>query len=97
MSTPIASASPYRMAITSAVVQQVIVLVLASMILDGGDLLAFCLVACLAFWVGVVFIRLRRGQTPTKMDLILIRSSYLLLCIITFFVVHLVWRLRGVI
>ena len=97
MSTPIAPASPYRTAITSTVVQQVIVLVLAAMLLDGGDLLMFCLVACLAFWVGVTFIRVHRGQTPTKMDLILIRSSYLLLCIITFFVVHLVWKLRGMI
>jgi len=97
MGIPIPSTSPYRTAITSAVVQQVIVLVLAALILDGGDLLMFCLVACLAFWAGVVFIRVRRGQTPTKTDLILIRSSYLLLCIITFFVVHLVWKLRGLI
>src|SRR5262245_20396287 len=97
MSNTIASTSPYRAAITSAIVQQVIVLVLASLILDGGDLLMFCLVACLAFWTGVIFIRVRRGQTPTKIDLLLIRSSYLLLCIITFFAVHLVWKLRGLI
>ena len=92
-----APTSPYRAAITSAIVQQVIVLVLASLILDGGDLLMFCLVACLAFWVGVAFVRVRRGSTPTKTDLILIRSSYLLLCIITFFLVHLIWKLRGLI
>jgi hypothetical protein len=97
MNIPIASSLSYRNAITSAIVQQVIVLVLTSLILDGGDLLMFCLVACLAFWAGVAFIRLRRGQTPTKTDLILIRSSYLLLCVITFFVVHLVWKLRGLI
>jgi len=60
------------------------VLVLAAGILDGGNLLMFCLVACLAFWTGVVLIRMRRGRTPTKIDLMLICSSYLLLCIITF-------------
>ena len=97
MSDTVASTSPYRAAITSAIVQQVIVLVVASLILDGGDLLMFCLVACLAFWTGVIFIRVRRGHAPTKIDLILIRSSYLLLCIITFFAVHLAWKLRGLI
>lgn len=97
MGIPIVSTSPYRNAIISAIVQQVLVLVLASLILDGGDLLMFCVVACLAFWSGFVFIRVRRGQTPTKIDLILIRASYLALCIITFLVVHLVWKLRGLI
>ena len=97
MASPVASTSPYRNAITSAIVQQLIVLVLAAGILDGGDILSFCLVALLAFWIGVVFIRVRRGQTPTKLDLILIRSSYLLLCVVTFAVVYCVWKLKGLI
>ncbi|MGZ4971382.1 MAG: hypothetical protein ACXWDN_01375 [Limisphaerales bacterium] len=97
MSTSTPAASPYKSAVRSAVVQQVIVLVLASMILDGGDILTFCLVACLAFWVGFAFIRVRRGRMPTKIDLTLIRGSYLLLCLITYAVVYLVWKSKGLI
>jgi hypothetical protein len=87
--------SPYREPTESAVVQQVIVLVLAAGILDGGDLFRICLIAAVAFWVGVVLIRRHRPQAPTKLDLMLIRGGYLVLCIMSFFLVQLFWKLRG--
>jgi hypothetical protein len=87
--------SPYRHATRSALVQQALILVLAGMILDGGDVLQICLAALLAFWAGVAFIRWRRPQAPTKLDLVLIEGGYLAICVVTFFAVHFAWYLRG--
>jgi hypothetical protein len=87
--------SPYRHATRSALVQQVLILVLAGMILDGGDILQICVAALLAFWCGVAVIRWRRPQAPTRLDLILIEGSYVVLCVVAFFAVHFAWHLRG--
>ncbi len=87
--------SPYREAIKSALLQQGIVLVFTAGILDGGDLFRICLIALIAFWTGVGLIRRHRPKSPTRLDLILIRGSYLMLCILAFFLVHVSWRLRG--
>lgn len=87
--------SPYKESIKSALVQQGFVLVLAACIIDGGDIFKICFIAFIAFWVGVFLVRRRRPQTPTKLDLIFIRGSYLPLCAVTFFLVHFFWRLRG--
>jgi hypothetical protein len=92
MNTP----SPYRGAIKLALAQQCTVLVLASMILDGGDIFNICLIAFIAFWAVVGFIRWRRPHAPTKLDLIFIQASYLLLCILTFFLVNFFWKGRGI-
>jgi len=87
--------SCYRNASTSALVQQGIVLVLAALNLDGGDLLRICLIAFVAFWIGVGFMRRHRPQAPARLALICIHAGYLPLCIVTFFLVHWFWKLRG--
>ena len=87
--------SPYRHAFKSALVQQGLILVLAAPILDGGDLLNVCLVAFIAFWIGVGLIRLRCNAAPTRLDLILIEGASLPLCVIAFFAVHFFWTLKG--
>ena len=89
------NASPYRHATKSALVQQVLILILAGMILDGGDVFQICIAALLAFWGGVAVIRWRRPRTPTRLDLILIKSGYVVLCVVTFLAVHFAWYLRG--
>lgn len=89
------ASSPHKPAIKSALLQQVIILILAASILDGGDLFSICLIALVAFWAGVILIRRRRPQTPTRIDLFMIRGSYIPLCVITFFLVDWFWRLRG--
>src|SRR6266403_18884 len=89
------SASSYRHATRSALVQQVLILVLAGMILDGGDILQICVAALLAFWGGVAVIRWHRPHAPTKLDLVLIEGGYVVLCVMTFLAVHLAWYLRG--
>jgi len=86
--------SPLRAAIHSALVQQAIVLLLASMILDGGLLAQICGFAFAAFWAAVGLLKIRRNSFPTKIDLALIRCGYLLVCLISFLVASFVWHLR---
>jgi len=78
-----------------ALAQQGTVLVMASMILDGGDIFSICLIAFIAFWAVVGLIRWHRPHKPTKLDLIFIRASYLPLCILAFFLVDYFWKRRG--
>jgi hypothetical protein len=75
---------PFRNTINFAVAQQIIILVMTSLILDGGDSFRICGVAALAFWAGVGTIRFRR-QIPTKGDIIFIKGVYLPLCFLSGF------------
>jgi hypothetical protein len=86
--------SPYRDAVKFALAQQLIILVLAALILDAGETGEICLSAALVFWIGFLIIRIRRRSRPTTIDLILIRAGYIPLCVLTWFVVHLIWHLR---
>lgn len=95
MSMHATAPSPYRHAVRSAAVQQVIILILAGMILDGGETGRICLFAAVAFWGGVAVIRLRRRTLPTKVDLTLIEGGYIVLCVIAYFLTHWIWHLRG--
>ena len=52
--------SPFNRAIRWAGIQQVIVLVLAATILDGGHIVRICLIAALAHWGAILFIGVRR-------------------------------------
>jgi hypothetical protein len=79
----------------SAFVQQAVILVLAGMILDGGLIAQMCFYAFAAFWGGVAVILFRRRQSPTKLDLVLVRGGYLLVCIISFFLTQAIWHWRG--
>jgi hypothetical protein len=93
MDTHIAPA--YQRAKTFALVQQAIVLFLSALILDGGDVFHTCLGALAAFWIGAAIIGVRRPQTPTRLDLALIRFGYIPLCILAYLSTQFVWRLRG--
>ncbi len=85
----------YEGAKTFALVQQSIVLLLSSLVLDGGDVFHACLVALLAFWVGAIIIGVRRPQTPTRCDLVVIRYGYIPLCILFYRSMQYIWRLKG--
>ena len=72
-------ASEYRPAVTSAVIQQLIFVVLGALTLDGGYLGQACCVTAIAHWSVILLIVLRRPFLPTKVDLIVIRNAFLLL------------------
>jgi hypothetical protein len=74
---------------------QIPILVLASMVLDGGAIAQVCFYALVAFWVGVVVLHFRRRGVLSRVDLLLIRWGYILACIISFFITRWIWQLRG--
>jgi hypothetical protein len=78
-----------------ALIQQAIVLVLSAGMLDGGELAQICFYAFVAFWGGTGVLVARRGATITRADILLIRWSYIPLCIGSFFLTHWIWNLRG--
>lgn len=87
--------TPLPDAILFSLVQQAVVGILGCLILDGGALLQSCLYAIAAYWIGFALIWFRRGAAVTKTDVFLVRWGVLILCVASFFVTGLVWRLRG--
>ena len=88
-------ASTYRVAMLSALVQQLVVLPLSVAMDHDLDVTQICLGAFLAFWVGAALIRLRRPQNPTRGDVIAIRSGYIPLCVFAGLITKWAWTLRG--
>ena len=90
-----ASTSPASEALKLGVFEQVLLLPLAGMILDGGGIFLVALFALAGYWGGVLVIRLRRRGLYTKLDLALFRWGFFVLCAISFFLARLIWGFRG--
>lgn len=84
----------YRTAIFEAVALQVLLGLLSGLILDGGDTAHICGVALIAFWSGATVLIWRHPQSPSRLDIELLRFGYLPLVVLTFFVTHTIWSLR---
>jgi hypothetical protein len=85
-----------RQALFSALCQQIVVLTLAAMILDGGLIAQVCIFAAIAFWLGVVVIWRRRRANLTRGDTLYIEAGLLPITIAAVFLSFAIWRLRGV-
>ena len=59
-----------------AVCQQAVLLLLSSLLLDGGHTFRVWLIAACAHWTAIGLIIGRRSTAPTKWDLGLIRYAY---------------------
>ena len=77
----------------SAFLQQGLILALAVMLLDSGAVAQSCFYAFAAFWVGVGVILWRRSSAPTKLDLVIVRGGFIVLCVLSFFLTHGIWQL----
>ena len=84
-----------KVSIIFLIMQQFVVLTLAAMILDDGQILQICGYAALAYWGGFVMIMARRHSHLTRTDRILIRWGFLMLCAVSSVVTGLIWGLRG--
>jgi hypothetical protein len=89
-------AETFKQALASAGAQQIILLLLASAILDGGVVLQVCVFGFAAFWVGVAIIYARRRLVLTKLDLLLVEAGTVPLSVISFFLSYFIWNRRGV-
>jgi hypothetical protein len=67
----------YRRPIRAALYQQITIAVLCMLMLDGGGTAKFCGVVMLGFWSGAALIMARRPMTPTTLDKILIKYSFM--------------------
>lgn len=76
-------------------VQHSIVIFLSGLVLDGGRLFQTVIYATAAYWVGALIIMFRRGPDYTRADWILLRWGYIPLCIISGYLTHWIWHLRG--
>ena len=83
----------YGQPIKFALIIQAFIVLLASLTLDGGVFARICGVALFGFWGSAAVLIWRRPHHPTKMDLSLIRSGYLLVVLITWILAA--WILRG--
>jgi hypothetical protein len=77
-------------------VQQLVVLGMASLILDGGMIMQIFSYAALAHWVCVAIILIRRRRQLTPIDKIVIRVGFLVACAISVVLAGFIWRLIGV-
>lgn len=88
--------STLREAVRFALVQQTIILALASMVLDGGRFAQTCAYGIAGFWGGFAVLRSRRRAALTLVELGFIRWSTIPVCALSFFLTNWIWRLRGV-
>jgi hypothetical protein len=70
----------YRRPIRLAMFQQILIAIVCLLMLDGGRAARFCGVLLLGFWLGAALIMARRPMTPTTLDTILIKYSFIPLC-----------------
>ena len=88
-------AKEYRGDVSLGLTVAVILLLVSSTILDGGQIFQFVGATTLVYCLGIVVIICRRPQCPTKTDLWLVRFGFFILLLVVPVVTVLGWRLRG--
>lgn len=63
--------------IKAAIWQQVILLVLTVLILDGGQIFQMTVIAAIAHWITIAAISVRRRSKPTQVDLAVIKFGFI--------------------
>lgn len=86
----------YRKPLLEAAILQVLAVILAGMILDGGKCLYVVLLSVLAHWAVAVIILVRRPSSPTKGDLAIVGRAFLLVLLVIYLLGILVMELRGI-
>jgi hypothetical protein len=62
---------------------QICILLLAALVLDGGDVLNFMLIAATAYWSAVAIIMIRRNGNATWIDQFLLKWGFPLTILLT--------------
>jgi len=82
----------YGPAVKFALVVQVLLLLLSSMVLDGGHTVRIVAIAMLAFWAAALILILRNPRSAKKWDLIYIRAGFLAVLVLAWLIAHRVWE-----
>ncbi len=88
-------APAYWPALKFAVILDGFLLLLTSLILDGGRSFAFYSIAFVAHWMGITVVMWRRPSAPTLLDRVFIRWGVVLLWILMAAIAPLVWSIIG--
>jgi len=89
--------SKYDSPIFEALAIQIALGLLSFLVMDFGTVAQICGIALVAFWGAAAVLIWRHPQSPSPTDLELIRFGYLLVVVISFFLVGWIWHLRGVV
>ena len=65
--------------VNDSILLQIVLIVMAGMILDGGAMLKFALLAAMGWWLGFLIILLRRPKTEKRTDQVFLRYGFLAL------------------
>ena len=88
--------SSYKRPVIEAAILSSVFLVLSFMVLDGGTTAFASLFAVAGFWAAVLLMILRRPQSPTSVDVQVIRFGSLVAIVAAQFLARWIWHLRGV-
>jgi hypothetical protein len=84
-----------RAAIKFSLVIQILIVILAGFVADGGAAGQIVLFAFVSFNSYLASVLLFRPKCPSKLDLIVIRAGFLPTIVITAFLADYIWDLRG--
>lgn len=85
----------YRHALALPIIEQLLLLVLTSILTDHGQALCQVLYSVAAFWAGFLLILVRRPANPTKTDMLYVRWSTFLLFALSLLISPFVWNSGG--
>jgi hypothetical protein len=77
-------------ALLGPLVAQLLLLMLAALILDGGIIASFCMAGAVAHWVMVTYLAIRRRDALTRVDQILVRLGFVIFTVVAIVLVILV-------
>ena len=77
------SVGPFRDAIVFTLVQQIPLLILSALILDGGLVFKRVVIASIAFCILTLLITVRRGPNISGSDILLVKWGYLPVLLVT--------------
>ena len=83
--------SGLRVTLTCAV----ILLILSSLLVDGGQALQFVAASTVVYFTGSAMIVCRRPDTPTWVDLVWVRTGFFAMLICMPFFLSVGWKVRG--
>jgi hypothetical protein len=84
----------YKDPVTHSLVQQACVLTVSCLFTDFGTIAQISVIAIAGFWAGATLVLFRRPQSPSSLDLWLIRWGFLPLLAIVQPLTQWIWRWR---